>query len=301
MSVYERDYMQDGPPGSGGGFPKPSSAVVWLLVINVAVFLVQNIFAKWFGSPTFDHLFALSSDGLSQLMVWQFVTYGFLHASPFHLIVNGLVIFFIGRAVEPVLGFSRFFFLYFSGVLVGSCFWLVWNLNSFAPLMGASAGAMALLIFFCCHQPNRPITFFIFFVIPVTMKPKYVAYAVLAIDAFGFLFTEITGGSGGIAHSAHLGGMLAGFLVHRFLYSPNPIHRSSGGVQMERPGWVKKAAGMAQKSSGEKPKYTINIKSRSEMEKEVDRILDKINQKGFGSLSVEEKAILDRAKDLLKK
>jgi hypothetical protein len=162
---------------------------------------------------------------------------------------------------------------------------------------------------FAAINPNRPITLLLFFIVPVTFKPKWIVIFLGAFDLFGFLFYESVGGTGlgNIAHSAHLGGFALGWLFYRYVYlgKGRPGFRPS----IELPRWFKRRKQQGDSTGA----YTVNVGSSStgnspapassprhvDMRAEVDRILDKINTKGFGALTEEEKRVLDRAKDTL--
>jgi hypothetical protein len=152
-----------------------------------------------------------------------------------------------------------------------------------------------LFVVFACFYPNQPVTFLLFFILPVTLKPKYVAYFALSLDLAGCVFYEIMGVPSpfGFAHSAHLGGMAAGWIYYRYLHEANwrfPSRRSD----IELPRWLKKQAKNPTPAA-----YQVNVSNPGDLRAEVDRILDKINSQGFGALTTEEKRILDEAKDLL--
>jgi hypothetical protein len=156
-----------------------------------------------------------------------------------------------------------------------------------------------MFVFFACVAPEREITFLLFFVLPVTLKPKILAWILLAIDTLGFLFNESPGGAldggAGIAHSAHLGGMLAGWLYFRLLYANNGLDRAAGAsfrLPLFRRQTKKTPAPLPDDSP---PVHSAPVNLRAE----VDRILDKINSHGFGALTEQEKRLLDDAKDLL--
>lgn len=288
--LYDRPYMkQDG----GGG--SPVSTVKWLLIILLGVFVLQNVDERLFG--TFFLTDWLSFNGfqlIERFLVWTPLTYALLHAGLFHILGNGLVLFFLGRRVETALGSGRLLSLFLLTVLTGAFTWLLFNFGDASPLIGASAGAIGVLTVFCVLYANEPITLLLFFVLPITVKPKYLLMVVLGMDIFGFLFFELTNSGSAIAHSAHLGGYLGGYLYYKYLMERDTLfNKTPGKVTVEAPGWFKK------RESKQRAKTTVNISDRSELKGEVDRILDKINSKGFGSLSEEEKRILDRAKDIL--
>ena len=276
--------------------PRPTSILTWLLSAMVAGFVMQNIFGRWLGSNSFDALFALSPGGLRQGHLWTLATYALLHANILHILFNALGIFLLGRELLPLLGARRFLTVYLSAAVAGAAGWLaVHYLTGGGTLIGASGCVMALFILFACFYPNREITFLLFFVLPVTVKPKYLAWILAGIDLLGFLFSEIPGPAfdTGVAYSAHLGGMLAGWIYFRYFHANHGWDRAAG---IELPAWLrrrkqpKSAAAFGKMNPGE---------SSAHLRAEVDRILDKINSDGFGALTGEEKRILDDAKDLL--
>ncbi len=169
-----------------------------------------------------------------------------------------------------------------------------WHVGGMA--IGASAGVAGLFVVFACFYPNQPVTFLLFFILPVTLKPKYVAIAFLLIELAGCIFYEVMGVTSpfGFAHSAHLGGMAAGWIYYRYLHEASwrlPARSSD----IELPKWMKRAAKAPAPAA-----YSVNVGNNpGELRAEVDRILDKINSSGFGALTAEEKRRLDEAKDLL--
>jgi hypothetical protein len=161
-------------------------------------------------------------------------------------------------------------------------------------LYGATSAVDALLIVFACFFPNQEMTF-LFFFIPVRVKPKYIAGAVVAFDLFGFAFYEVMGQPSplGFAHSAHLGGMAVGWLYYRFVHDAE-WQGFSRRSEIELPHWLKRAPRPAPA-----PAPRVGVTDRGHIRAEVDRILDKINSDGFGALTPEEKHLLDEARDLL--
>ena len=285
---------------------RSTSVLTWLMCAMVAGFILQNVFWRWFGSRagvSFDGALELSIDGLRSGRVWVLVTYGFLHSTVnfLHIVGNLLGLYFLGRELLPLLGNKRFLHLFLGAILLGGLTWTAVNWNYGGAVIGASAGVAALLIVFACLNPNQPITLLLFFILPVTIKPKYLAYGLLTMDAVGFLFWEVSGSPSpmGYAHSAHLGGMAAGWIFFRYVHQrewDSPDRSSS----IELPRWLRRTKHTAA------PAYKVNVpppapRSHEELRAEVDRILDKINHSGFGSLTAEEKRTLDEARDTLGK
>lgn len=279
------------------GFPRVTPALKALLIANGVVFFLQSVALYWFQSQVFLNLFALSGANVSKGFVWTLVSYSFLHANVWHLLLNMLLLYFMGSIVEEVEGSKRFLYVYFLGTTIGGLLWLLFHSAMPHQLMGASAASLGLLIYFCLYQPDRPITLLLFFVIPVTLKPRWVMWAVIALDLFGFLFQEMGQGSS-FANSAHLGGMLAGFICYRVFQGDSTV--SFGGIGAgASANWIKRKTSKV----FSKTTFRINMgaKAKEDLSQEVDRILDKINDHGFGALSEEEKRILDQARDNLKK
>jgi len=294
--LSDRPYMRESRPGGNA-----TSVLVWLICAIVAGYVLQNIFLLLLhAGPVVESLFALSAASLRAGHVWTLVTYSFLHNPDnlLHIICNVLALYFLGRELLPLLGPNRFLGLYFSGVILGGLLWSAVNWHTHGIVIGASAGVMTLLIVFACFYPNQDVTFLLFFVLPVTMKPKYLALGCVAIDLFGCIFYEVMGNPSplGFAHSAHLGGMAAGWLYFRFVHSAPPWRETLGSrANIELPRWMKRAP----PGAAPRPAYRVNIGNRQDLRAEVDRILDKINSKGFGALTPDEKRLLDEAKDSL--
>lgn len=274
-----------------------------LLIATAAVFLAQHLAAVLFPGRAglendwMNRFFALSGESIRAGRLWTVVTYGFLHdtRSLFHIIGNLLGLFFVGRMIEPVIGKRPFFLLYFGGMLLGAFLYLALHFGGSMPVVGASAAVFAVVTFFCLLRPEKEIVLLLFFVLPVTIKPKWLFWGMLVVSGGGTLLYELPGNSF-IAHSAHLGGMLGGILFFHQVYSQGR-HLGSpagGAVLVEPPEWMRRRK-QPRKVLG----YRVNRTNRSEVQAEVDRILDKINQSGFGSLSDEERRTLDRAKDIL--
>jgi len=307
--LYDRPYMRQPPPGNEPVSAK-ASMVTTLLVITVGVFVLQqilNVFFPGLGGRENTFLsqwFALSGDNFRQLKVWTVLSYGFLHSTQtiFHILGNMLGLFFIGRILEPMLGRQQFLLLYLGSMLIGGLTYLAFHFGGYQPVVGASAAIFGILTLLCFLRPEQPITLLLFFVLPITVKPKWVFRVSLGITVGGLLIYELPQVTGSyVAHSAHLGGMISGILYFRFVYLRSGVGFGAPGTPrpaVELPEWFKRKK---RQPAVRKINYTVNrSSSRDELQKEVDRILDKINATGFGSLSDSEKQTLDHAKDILR-
>lgn len=182
-----------------------------LLVANVALFLLQlatgdmllALFALWpFNTP---HSFGAG------FLPWQLFTYSFLHGSLLHLGFNMLALYMFGPDIERVFGGRRFLIYYFSCALAAALAQLMVSALSGAPpypTVGASGGVFGLLLAFGMHFPRRVIML-IFPPVPLPAWLFVTLYAVLE------LYLGVTGTQSGVAHFAHLGGMLGGYFMIR--------------------------------------------------------------------------------------
>jgi len=289
--LYDRPYMKS----TGGLFNR--STCDQLIIFLIICFVLQALLSLFLGTQSILQTFAFGFQKLSNGFIWTFFTYGFIHDGPLHLIINLLGIHFIGRPVEEYLGHKKFKYLIVFSLFMGALTWLFFNSSDYQHLMGSSAIVLSFLCFFCLHQPNQPITLLLFFILPITIKPKWVLLGTFLLELYGLLTSEISD-IGGIAHSAHLGGMLCGaimfFSVSSKLFFPFRFKFTKS------PNFIKKAENPLSASRSTN-KYRVNFGKNSSIKDETDRILDKINEKGFGSLTRLEKETLEKAKKLLEK
>jgi membrane associated rhomboid family serine protease len=178
-----------------------------LITINIAVYLLQ-IVSHLLGSRFIDYHFGLIPVFVTQdLMLWQFVTYMFLHGGVFHIFFNMLTLFMFGNELERYWGTRRFLIYYFvTGIGAGICSWLV-AMNSVSVIIGASGAIYGLLLAYGVTYPNRIV--YLNFILPLKVK-----WLVIIMGAMAFL-SSITGSDSGVASIAHLGGMIIGYLFLR--------------------------------------------------------------------------------------
>jgi membrane associated rhomboid family serine protease len=185
-----------------------------LLLINVALFAADMLMGRLLSA-----LFALWPIG-PNFMPWQVVTYAFLHGDFFHLFFNMLGLWMFGAELERIWGTKRFIQFYAASVLTAALCQLLVNalLDSRVPTVGASGGLFGLLLAFGMMFPNRIIMPLF---PPIPMKAK------VFVAVFGGLelFFGVTGTQSGVAHFAHLGGMLGGFLMIRYWRGQSPFGR----------------------------------------------------------------------------
>ena len=189
-----------------------------LMLICTAVFCLQVFLPsgleRWFA------LWPLSS-GI--FWPWQLVSYAFLHGGMFHLFFNMLGLWMFGAELERLWGQKRFIQFLFAGVLAAAVAQLIVTAiaGSMTPTVGASGGLFALLLAFGMLFPDR-IIMPLFPPIPMKARTFVIVFGVLTL-VLGY-----TDRTGGVAHFAHLGGMVGGYLMLRFWSGKPPFTRRRG-------------------------------------------------------------------------
>jgi len=334
MAWHERDYYRDGPssfgggggPFSGGGNPFGGgkggawSITLWLIVINVAVFVIDAILGRIFGAPPLSLVGYFSADtAILQLQLWRFVTFQFLHGGIFHILINMLILYMFGRFVEQYLGSRRYLAFYLlCGVAGALGYMLLWSVGLIVsgpqvPLVGASAGVFGVVIGTAVVAPDVRVLFM--FVIP--MQIRTVAWIALGIAAFTVLAYGDQQGANAGGQAAHLGGAALGFLLIKNAHwldwadnlplpggsaargggSPGSFSGSGGFGSFGSSKGSGASGGSAQPKTDKFKQKVAEVQANREKreDQEVDRILDKVKQQGLQSLTKHEKKVLGRA------
>lgn len=267
-----------------------------LLAANAGIYVLQAIVQFYGLFPVREYLY-LSLPGLARGYVWQLVSFQFLHGSLLHLLVNLIVIYFFGRAIEEALGRRAMLQLYLlSGVVGGLCQMLLAGLVPayFAfPVVGASAGAMGLIAAFATLFPDRSLTLLLFFVLPVSMRARTLFWISLALAVFGILVPNDN-----LADGAHLGGLLAGWGWVRLQARGVRLQISWWQRERRQPRLRELVRSVAAKDSRRRLPPAAGsevLPTEDFISREVDPILDKISAQGMQSLTEQERQILDAA------
>jgi len=270
MSYYSEQTFQFGLGA------RLTPGVKYLLIATSAVYLLQLVF--W---QPMIHWFALNPKMILQsFAIWQFFTYMFLHGSFLHILFNLFVLWIFGAEVENAWGTKPFLKYYFiTGIGAGVIDFLV-NLifGMHVITVGASGAIYGLIIAFAIIFPERYITLLVLFVLPVTMKATHMAAIMALISVFAGV-SNLFGVGDGVAHFAHLGGMLVGYL-----YLKTNLRRTLFKDTLKRPMKLYRVK-----------KDIKKMQKLKTIEQQVDEILDKINEVGYEGLTSEEKRILKRA------
>lgn len=268
---------RSGSPG-GFGFGFGYALTPWvkrLLIANGAAYLLLNLLLP----PVVWSYLAFVPN---QILVrpWTPVTYMFLHAGFLHLLFNMLALFFFGPPLEERWGSREFLKYYIICGLGGAVLSFV-----FAPgsaVVGASAAVFGIMLAFAMNWPDAPI--YIWGIFPV--KAKWL----VAILAGLSLLSAVQGAGDGVAHFAHLGGFVAGFLYLK-------VDAPRGQIAGLKKRWSRSRftviPGNADAAEPPRSVRARRLRDEERVLDEVDRVLDKISTHGMASLSADERKLLD--------
>jgi membrane associated rhomboid family serine protease len=261
-----------------------------LLWANVILFFVTGFGRNLRSlSPLWLH-----PDYIRDFQVWRLLTYMFVHAGWGHLFVNMWGLFLFGRALEDRLGPARFMYLYLTSGLVGGLVWLAANWSPRAlPVVGASGAVFGVMVAAAMVYPNMMIMLLIP-PIPMRLKTFVCGYAIIEIL---MAISQAKNRGGGIAHIAHLGGILGGYLYMRRLGAPH-LHVMDLFDPLRRKWGQWRAGSRRRRFQVTEPPDEAD--DGLGLGRETDRILDKIGEHGVSSLTAEERRTLDRARERLR-
>ncbi len=260
-----------------GGFALPAMtpAVKMLLIINAAVFVVNA-----FSAGRISDLLALSGSGLTDgfgLGLLRLLTYQFVHSyvDIFHILLNMMVLFFFGTMVETEVGRKGLFRLYIVSGLVGGIVQLLLGLamGSDPQVVGASGACYGIMVYAACMAPRMRVIFIIF---PLEMR--WLVGFLVFIGVYSTLIGFQRGGGGSVAHGAHLGGALWGYLAFRFF-------RNFYMTADFRPGGLK--------TRFQRWRQERERKGEASRREVMDKLLDKVHSQGIDSLTTAERRFME--------
>jgi membrane associated rhomboid family serine protease len=235
-----------------------AKAVRTLIAVNGLVFVLQ-----WVVGPRMIEAFGLFPYAAwSRFHVWQLFTYLFLHGNFFHILINMYTLWVFGTEVEHLWG-SRAFVRYYAVTGIGAgIVHTILTPHSMIPTIGASGAVLGVLTAYALLFPDRVITLFLFFILPIRMRARTLA----------LIFAD-------------LGGMLVGYLYAR-----------PSGLLV----WFKKLWNRWQRDRQIHVSWK-DKEDLAGLRRRVDDILDKANRVGIQNLDPEEKRFLEKASRILKK
>lgn len=268
-----------------------------LLIINLLVFLA-TLAMRGYGIDL-SHYFGLHFALAEDFRLFQLISYMFLHANFEHIFFNMFALWMFGRVMEQVMGSRRFLIYYLlcgigAGVaqeIAQTIHYQTMDLGMYASeavssylnawtTVGASGAVYGVLLSFGYMFPDQKM-----FIIPIPfpIKAKYFVAGYAALE----MLSIVARSNDGVAHMAHLGGMLFGWLLLRYWQKGNgsSILNKLGTFWQHR---QKGSYNRNERTGRFTEEIDINAR-RQERQAEVDRILKKVKQYGYGSLSEEEK------------
>jgi membrane associated rhomboid family serine protease len=301
MGIGDRAYMRDQRPAR-----EPISATAWVVGVLVAFFIL-NLIQESAGADLLGWAMLRESAPLA----WQWLTHGLLHDGFWHLLGNCLILWWTGAIVEREHGPRVLLAILGAGTLFGAFAWALTGLGGDRGglLVGVSAGVYALMLVALLDKLEHQITLLLFFFLPVTLKVRWLLIAITLFTVLGWAFAELPGRhvwpqwhaawNDSIAHSAHLGGLLFGWLAYRRLNQTNlTVQDAPRQVRSSDADDARSIARDAYAAEENSDGSVNEVKSPSSLTKgqaraELDTLLDKISAGGFGSLTVGEKRRLE--------
>ncbi len=241
------------------------NAVKKIIIINIIVFFLEIVLQN----TNFIHIFGLVPRlVVTRGYVWQLVTYMFLHGGFWHLLLNMFVIWMFGSTLEAIWGSERFIKYYFVCGLGAAALSFIFSFNS--TIIGASGAGYGLLLAYAVLFPYNEI--YVWGIFPI--RARTLIIFLVAIE----LFTGLLGRDG-IAHFAHLGGLITGLIYLRRDYRAWRLNNVFKNLWDRFPLKIKFDSGKKDDEDHSSSK--------------IDSILDKIAEKGYENLSEAEKRILE--------
>ena len=238
-----------------------TDAIKILVSVNFGIFLLQTV-ARTEG--LFFPLFGLVPKMVwSEFMIWQPFTYLFFHGGIWHLLINMFVLWMFGSELERLWGKEHFLKFYFVTGVGAGLVTMIFGLKSMTPIVGASGAVYGVLLAYGLTYPNR--TVYLYGIIPIKSL-----WFVIGIGVIAFMssFDNVSQ----ISHLTHLSGMMIGYLMLK-----RPVRFNDLWFTIRK-------RTLEYKIKHEEKK----VSQHQAIEREIDRILDKINREGFDSLTEEE-------------
>jgi membrane associated rhomboid family serine protease len=242
--------------------------------LNVALFGAQ-LFLQGTQAELIAKYIGLSYRGIDQAFAWQFLSAMFLHAGLFSFAACLAGLYFVGRDIEAILGQRHFLYLYLCGMVGGELGHLFLMPKS-TVLLAGEGGIAALIAAYATILPELEIAGSIFFLQPVKLRTKHLAYGVFVAGILLMLFVR----QGVVGHSAWVGGCVSGWLYAHLL-------------GFGRPSFIQRSLSR-RREAGERLRQMSFDEFVSE---EIDPLLDKISSRGLASLTRNERRTLARVRE----
>ena len=273
--------------------PSPLSLTPWVRGLIMANAVIYLLMVTVLTGPWITDVGAFDPSSVVTRW-WSFGSYMFLHGGFMHLVMNMLLLFIFGPAVEKRMGGTTFAAYYFICGVGGALTHLLIHLavHQLQPMYGASAAVLGVALAFAMFWPNEPIHIF---PLPMPIKVKWIVGFLVVVD----LLAARSGAQDGIAHFAHLGGFLFGYVFLRT--TANKPNRFQPAVSRDN-----QTKGPVRRRFKEPVGAVHHERNKQQSDEstdydEIDRVLDKISETGLDSLTSDERRLLDEASRKLRK
>ena len=241
-----------------------------LLIINTVVFLLVEISGMQF--ELFYSNFGLVPVKVwSSFMIWQPITYLFLHGGFIHLLFNMFVLWMFGEDLENQWGFIPFLKYYFACGIGAGIVTSIFGWGSYTPVIGASGAIYGLLLAYGLTYPNRLV--YLYGIFPIKVKFMVIGMGVIAF------FASMTSENSTVSHITHIAGMVVGLI-----YLQSKLNFKNLKL------WL-----IDRKINSLNVKITKRENSDHQLRKKVDKILEKLNTEGWDGLTNDEQKVLHAA------
>ena len=246
------------------------SAVKILLIINTVVFLLVEISGMQF-ELFYSNFGLVPAKVWASFMIWQPITYLFLHGGFIHLLFNMFVLWMFGKDLENQWGYIPFLKYYFACGIGAGIATSIFGWGSYTPVIGASGAIYGLLLAYGLTYPNRLV--YLYGIFPIKVKFMVIGMGVIAF------FASMTSTNSTVSHITHIAGMVVGLI-----YLQSKLNFKNLKL------WL-----IDRKIHSLNVKISKRENSDHQLQKKVDKILEKLNTEGWDGLTEAEQKVLHTA------
>ena len=247
-----------------------TKGVKLLLILNIIVFLLVEISGMQF-ELFYSNFGLVPAKVWSSFMIWQPITYLFLHGGFIHLLFNMFVLWMFGKDLENQWGYIPFLKYYFACGIGAGIATSIFEWGSFTPVIGASGAIYGLLLAYGLTYPNRLV--YLYGIFPIKVKFMVIGMGVIAF------FASMTSTNSTVSHITHIAGMVVGLI-----YLQSKLNFKNLKL------WL-----IDRKIHSLNVKISKRDNSDHQLQKRVDKILEKLNTEGWDGLTEAEQKVLHTA------
>lgn len=247
-----------------------TKGVKLLLILNIIVFLLVEISGMQF-ELFYSNFGLVPAKVWSSFMIWQPITYLFLHGGFIHLLFNMFVLWMFGKDLENQWGYIPFLKYYFACGIGAGIATSIFGWGSFTPVIGASGAIYGLLLAYGLTYPNRLV--YLYGIFPIKVKFMVIGMGVIAF------FASMTSTNSTVSHITHISGMVVGLI-----YLQSKLNFKNLKL------WL-----IDRKIHSLNVKISKRENSDHQLQKRVDKILEKLNTEGWDGLTEAEQKVLHAA------